>query len=314
MNTNSFLSNEYIFMDLNGNPLAYNPQEQIKLANQSFGTIDYRAMHPSTHTGIVELWGGRDRQEDRIIVREVADFYQLTEPERKKVIIDTIKILQTHITEKNVHGGSTLCLTILNQNKIYTASVGDSNAFLAVIDSNGKVNPFFRLNRILHHPNEPSEIKRIPSEYIRYQRLNGMLALSRAMGDNSFERFGLLHEPSEIYVDEINIPKNGKALVINACDGLTEDDCLKENDIIKLIEDNKEEAFDSLAVKLAKAAYDNGSGDNISVLITALEPESIKTKYLMIFDGHSGDAVSEFLYQEFDQVFNTEIKSYLKGQ
>lgn len=299
---------EFIFMDLDGNIIHRDPREQIKRANHQAETIDYRAIHTITDTGIVELWGLRDRQEDRVVVGEVNDFDKLTDERRKYIMEATIRKLQSAITNKHIHGGSTLCLVILYKQTIYTASVGDSNAFVAVLNAKGHIKTFFRLNRTLHHPDEPSETLRLAPENVHFGRLGGMLALSRAIGDNAFERFGLLHEPSEIYVDHLDIPHDGQAIVINACDGLTEADCLNEKKIKRIIKENRTESSDVLALILAESAYENGSEDNISVLVTRVTPQSDKTKFLAVFDGHSGDAVSEYLFQHFEKILNHEIK------
>lgn len=299
---------EFIFMDLDGNVIHRDPRKQIKQANHLAKTIDYRAIHTITDTGLVELWGLRDRQEDRVVVGEINDFDKLTDEQRKYIMEATIQKLQSAITDKHIRGGSTLCLVMLYKQTIYTASVGDSNAFVAVLNAKGHIKTFFRLNRTLHHPDEPSETMRLAPENVHFGRLGGMLALSRAIGDNAFERFGLLHEPSEIYVDHLDIPHGGQAIVINACDGLTEADCLTEKDIQRIIKENQKESIDVLALKLAVGAYESGSEDNISVLVTRVTPQSDKTKFLAVFDGHCGDAVSEYLFQNFEKVLNHAIK------
>lgn len=301
-------NSEYIFMDLEGNPLNFNPQDKIRnLYEKTENTIDYRAYHPETHTGIVELWGMRNHQEDRVAIGRLKRFADLTEIQRKKTISSTIKNLQNLITKKHLISGSTLCITIICGNKVYTASVGDSTAFLTVLDEQSDVIQYLRLNRILHNPTQEDEEKRLNQNYIRHGRLAGRLALSRALGDNDFEPYGLLHEPEQIYVDDVIIPKNGSAIIINACDGLTEGDCLDNEDIKKIIKANYNKRSDYIAVELATAAYENGSTDNISVLVSPIHPEDKHAKFLAVFDGHGGDEVSELLFQNVANSFDVEI-------
>ena len=139
---------------------------------------------------------------------------------------------------------STACTVVIKENKIYTSNLGDSVAYLCEIDENGKTKPT-SLNKKLDKPNETSEIQRIqnfleqkkpkPSQEEIDEIINTMsnkdnprlggskgIALTAALGDLGYDQFGIKHVPDQIDVAEINIPKNGKAFVIVACDGLTE--------------------------------------------------------------------------------------------
>ncbi len=304
-----------IYMDLEGNPLPFHPDDQIQVSNfKKNAKFDYTAIHPLTKTAIVQLWGKRFKQEDRICIGRFNNFNKLNESQRKHVLLNTIKKLQEQITKKDLVGGSTLCGAILTGNKIYTANVGDSLAYLAILDHQGQMFKFYRLNRILHTPTQEKEARRIPDENIYSGRLAGRLALSRAIGDNDFEQYGLLHEPDEIYVDEYKIPTKGHGFVIVASDGLTEGECLTEELLINLIQDTYLESTEVIASKLAVEAYLNGSTDNISVLIAPLHSTSTGAEYAAVFDGHGGDDVSEYLYQKFDDILKNEIHLSLADQ
>lgn len=312
----------------------YDVYKQVKLSELK---IDYQAFDAQTRTGIAEKWGWRDTQEDRVVVDQLNEYADLSEGQRHAVLRTVVDALQLYIKAENLKGGSTLCAVLLCGNQIYTANVGDSMAFLVIAEKDGSITEFRRLNKVLHNPGRPEEkarleaegfevdIKRIRTDRgdIIISRLGEFgLALSRSLGDTMYEVIGLSHEP-DVYFDNIIIPKNGIALIINACDGLTEGNSLKENDIKKIISNKLKEAKnyarfkpEKLAAALAEGAYregkkELGSTDNISVIVTVAEPlakEPTKSvKYCCVFDGHGGDEVSDYLYRHFHRVLNNCI-------
>lgn len=284
--------------------------------------MNTRYLDHKTQTAVEELQGERYDQEDRFSVNNINGFEWLSDRERQEILRELVEALQDGIREEQVKGGSTLCSVVLCGNRIYTVNVGDSTAFLVVISKEGKVIEFKRLNKI-HNMDEPEEREYVKSRgygnHIGQARGKYVLALeisdkeslsvvlSRAMGDLSFEKRGITHKP-DIYVDEVNIPIGGKAIVIDACDGLTEDNCLSEDDIKKIIEKvygEKKSNFEArLSSLLARAALKMGSQDNISVIVTQVEPDTKQAKYVAIFDGHSGDSASEYLSKHFDRMLH----------
>lgn len=79
--------------------------------------------------------------------------------------------------------GSTAVTVLIKDNKLYCANAGDSRAVACV---NGRVDVL----SLDHKPNSETEKKRIceAGGFVEYNRVNGSLALSRALGDFVFKR------------------------------------------------------------------------------------------------------------------------------
>lgn len=84
---------------------------------------------------------------------------------------------------RDVMSGSTCVSVIIRDGKLYCANAGDSRAIAGV---NGKIEVLSKD----HKPNNESELKRIceGGGYVEFNRVNGNLALSRALGDFVFKR------------------------------------------------------------------------------------------------------------------------------
>lgn len=79
--------------------------------------------------------------------------------------------------------GSTAVTVLIKDNKLYCANAGDSRAVACV---NGRID----ILSLDHKPNSEKEKKRIceGGGFVEYNRVNGSLALSRALGDFVFKR------------------------------------------------------------------------------------------------------------------------------
>lgn len=309
------------FMDLSGKEIE-NPRSAIYDMNRSIlrKKINYQGFQPSTQIGIVELWGRRNEQEDRIAAGELLGFDELTEVERLTALEKAVVNLQDIITQLNLgHQGSTFCSTVLLNNQVYTTNLGDGTAFLCIIDSQAEVS--LELLNTRHNPDEPSEFERLKRNKIRIinNRLAGSLAVSRALGDQSYEQFGLTHIP-EINRKQIEIPKEGRAFIINACDGLTESDpnyYSKRITLLKeIIRDNYKKTPNEIATSLALAVLDADVsedypnlkvGDNISVMVVPVDVKNNIAIYMLVCDGHGGDAVADAATQLYEAVITHQI-------
>ena len=291
--------------------------------NASTKIHSYAGHTAACRIGFAELHGRREYQEDRIVFGFVPDFKVLSKSQKLSVLNQTIMKLTAIIASHEMpRTGSTLCLIVTDENYIYTVNVGDSTAYLAVLNADDESIQFKRLNQHLHQPTEPLERMRLEEAgkqgFIHYKRLMG-LALSRSMGDTDLEPFGLIHTP-DIYTDEIIMPEKGKAFALIACDGLTEGNCLAEHkeigieSIEQLMEANAKNSLEDIASILTHEAFDKGSTDNISVLITNIENRMTPPKYMAVFDGHGGVACADLLRKNFHTVFVDEINHALKEE
>jgi len=141
---------------------------------------------------------------------------------------------------------------------LYTANVGDSRAVLY----RGK--QAIRLSYD-HKGSDPLEQQRVRDAggFIMNERVNGMLAITRALGDSEMKEYVAGHPyTTETVLDERD------ALLILACDGLW--DVCEDQQAAELIAeiDDPQKAADVLV----QYALDNDSYDNISVLVIRLAP------------------------------------------
>lgn len=92
-------------------------------------------------------------------------------------------VMLTEESLKNEQAGSTAVTILIKDNKLYCANVGDSRAIASI---NGKVEEL----SLDHKPGNEIELKRITEAggWVDCNRVNGNLALSRALGDFGFKR------------------------------------------------------------------------------------------------------------------------------
>lgn len=160
--------------------------------------------------------------------------------------------------------GSTAVSALIYNNTIYVANVGDSRAVLC---SNGKA---VELSSD-HKPNRVDEHNRIINlggEVVWHGcwRVQGVLALSRAMGDKKLAPY-VIAEPEIVTHTIIN--KNDEFLIL-ACDGVW--DVLTNQEAVEIVkrELNLTKNPETAAKILVQKAYDSGSADNISAMIVIL--------------------------------------------
>lgn len=306
-----------------------NPNEYItgKIVNSeephNAEKLNYIAYDSENNIGLAQIWGMREALEDREAAGTVHQLaYQFNETDWKIVLTKTIRALEQKIQERNQ--GSCLLLTLVHKDTLITANLGDSTAYLVVVNENNATT--VRLNKILHRPTTSEEYERlkkfaeehevdineiIPTECegilrIYNNKLGGKLAISGAIGDNEFDDFGLRHNP-DIYYKKISLPKGAKAFVITACDGLTEPADM-EKKIGKLVAEYKDNRVDEIAERLVLAALNEGSRDNISVIITPIDLADERVKYTGLFDGHGGDRVADELHKHIHAELNNQVE------
>lgn len=115
--------------------------------------------------------------------------------------------------------GSTAVVVLIKDNRLYCANAGDSRA-IASVDGHLDVLSFD------HKPTNEKERERISSAggYVEYNRVNGYLALSRALGDFGLKRNTQILPTEQMVtaypdVEERELSESWDFLVI-ACDGI----------------------------------------------------------------------------------------------
>ncbi|KAE8225873.1 hypothetical protein CF319_g1449 [Tilletia indica] len=136
---------------------------------------------------------------------------------------------------------------------LYTGNVGDARAVLC------RAGEAVRLTYD-HKGSDPQETERIQGAggYVMNNRVNGVLAVTRSLGDSSMKDF-VLGAP---YTTETTLEADDTFLIV-ACDGLW--DVAEDQEAVDLIKDvtDPQEASEVLL----KHALDNFSTDNISVMV-----------------------------------------------
>jgi len=200
---------------------------------------------------------------------------------------DAFVELDEKFLEKRVDDGSTACVAHVSSNgKLYVANVGDSRAI--VVCDDGSVVEMSQD----HKPDLPQEKKRIEAAYhdveiitdifegkrIKIARVDGMLAVSRAIGDGSLKDMMEPEKCAVTCVPEVRSlvldPAKHRFLVI-ACDGIW--DMYSNKDVATIVSGElggkKQVTADELtrvSELVVKGSIDKGSGDNCTVVLVAL--------------------------------------------
>jgi len=176
----------------------------------------------------------------------------------KKAFVDT----DNEIGAQNIHiAGTTVAVALIKSDEagvktLYTANCGDARIVLA---ENGTG---VRVSRD-HKPSDPSENQRIQAAggFVILQRVNGILAVARSLGDRSLKDF-VTGEPDTF---ETKLTDAHTHLII-ACDGLW--DVISDNDAVNIV--SKYESSQEASKALLDAALAAGSTDNISIMVLKL--------------------------------------------
>lgn len=137
---------------------------------------------------------------------------------------------------------------------VYIANLGDTRA---VLSKNGIAE---RMSYD-HRATDPLEVERVKSGggIVLDNRVGGSLAITRAFGDHSLKRDGVIAKP---YIKKHILRSSDKYLIV-ASDGVW--DSMEDQDAVNYCRDE----FNSkeIAQAIVKGAIDKGSKDNTSCLI-----------------------------------------------
>jgi len=174
--------------------------------------------------------------------------------------------------KESVTGGTTAIVALFQKDRCFIANAGDSRAVLC---KDGKA---YRLSKD-HKPEDPVEESRIVKaggSVLKINntklgktigRVNGMLAVSRALGDIFLQPY----VSSEPEVKRVVVNSSKNQLLILACDGLW--DVLSDEDAVGIA--SSEIDPEKAAIKLRDTALNKLSTDNISVVVIRLPPGDV---------------------------------------
>lgn len=135
-------------------------------------------------------------------------------------------------TMENDDAGCTANVVLITKDTIYCANSGDSRAVLC---EDGKAVPL----SFDHKPDNEGEKKRIEAAdgFVQFSRTNGVLSLSRAIGDFDYKTNDKLGPEKQIitaFPDVSQTPITEKTeFIITACDGIW--DCLSNEEAVDRI-------------------------------------------------------------------------------
>ncbi|KAF8672122.1 PP2C protein [Rhizoctonia solani] len=172
--------------------------------------------------------------------------------------------------------GCTAVAALLTENKILVANAGDSRSVMSV---KGVVKEL----SFDHKPQNPSETARITAAggYVEFNRVNGNLALSRAIGDFEFKQNYAIQPEQQIVTSNPDITEHDitdeDEFIILACDGIW--DCLTSQQVVdcvrRLAAEKKSlgEICETIMDRCVAPDSDIGAGigcDNMTIMVVAI--------------------------------------------
>lgn len=150
----------------------------------------------------------------------------------KQGFLDLDSEMLVDVDLKNELCGSTAITILIKENRLYCANAGDSRAIASV---GGKV----EVLSLDHKPNHDTEYQRITAAggWVEFNRVNGKLALSRALGDFSYKQNSKKSPEDQIVtaypdVEVRDITEDWEFLIL-ACDGIW--DVMTNEDVVGFV-------------------------------------------------------------------------------
>ena len=167
--------------------------------------------------------------------------------------------VDAHLVEKAIKSGTTAANLYIIGDRFLAANAGDTRIII------GTRKGFSSLTKD-HKPDLPEERARIESlggRVLSYgaPRVEGVLAMSRSLGDTSLKPF----VSSEPRIVEGHLGKENDYAVL-ACDGVW--DVLTNDDVMQIARAANDPS--RISEEISKKAIDHGSTDNITVIILDL--------------------------------------------
>lgn len=272
--------------------------------------------------GFHKLQNERSSQEDALVFETfcpeelVSKGKVLTPQEIAHRLWTTYRLLDKEFIIQPFEAGTTASTTLYDgHGNLITATLADSASFVAIYNKKGEAIAVTRLNSLTHTPNDLEEKQRIEESGGKIYKENGMsrvegsLAISRAIGDSSFKKVGVCSQANIDIINLDNLIKNagipydevGLIQLISCSDGFTDGaaDRTKKAQETFLLEELKkfngiEISEEALAIYLVNTAQQKGSVDNISVAVKTLTKDSAPC-LVGIYDGHAGDEASAYV-------------------
>lgn len=212
--------------------------------------------------GLFELFDGHGGRLAAIVAalhlhEYLADALEENEENPSECLLHAFCDTNQAMIRDGVSDGTTALVVYIRGRALYCANCGDTRAVL----SRGGVAIRLSLDHVPSLPEEADRIERSGGFVSMDNRVNGVLAVSRALGD-VFLQPAVTPEPT---IREI-VLEDGDELLILACDGLW--DVVRDQQAVDIALQHRNAL--SAATCLRDAAFARGSEDNISVIVVQL--------------------------------------------
>lgn len=273
-----------------------------------------------------ETQGHRPRQEDQFLAMQTQG---KKSPEDVRDFLTSIfkktaaEIEKEGASKSAQHVGSTanvvyICNLDEKKKSIITANAGDSRAVLITVDKSGNA----KAERLScdHTPSDKRERARISNAggMVREKRLcydNGKPNISVSRGFGDLDTKGVSAEP-EISHKEITMQDGCKYYLVQTCDGMFEH--LHEGNLAAITKDlvkksnDKAVSSETLAKAFVCAAFNSGSGDNITCNVAEITKEQTNDVVIGVFDGHGGAEVAKFAKSAMETYIGKGLDAVVK--
>lgn len=183
---------------------------------------------------------------------------------------EQLRLLPEVIAGEDKSGSTAICALISPQH-IFLGNCGDSRG---IMSRSGRV----ELSTFDHKPTNPIEKERIQNAggSVMIQRVNGSLAVSRALGDFEYKNVPdrgpceqLVSPEPEVFIGERN--RETDEFLILACDGIW--DVMTNEELCDFVRDRMQITDDLEAICncVVDTCLSKGSRDNMSIVIAAFE-------------------------------------------
>eukprot|EP01103_Thecamoeba_quadrilineata_P002782 TRINITY_DN1266_c1_g2_i1.p1 TRINITY_DN1266_c1_g2~~TRINITY_DN1266_c1_g2_i1.p1 ORF type:complete len:531 (+),score=137.07 TRINITY_DN1266_c1_g2_i1:191-1594(+) len=247
------------------------PQD-LKMDSTSIKLPQFLAQNVGDYIGLFDGHGGHEAsafaaQHFHRILLDSLNLQHDIESAISHSFITADKILYEHFRKKSnwmdeetkACCGTAVLILLIVKSVIYAANLGDSRAVLC---SKGKVKRLTEDHKPLEKE-EQTRIKKAGGVVLSNGRVNGLLSVSRAIGDFHLKPFGVSATPS---LSSRFITPDDEFIIL-ACDGLW--DVISEETAIEVVKIEGKDPYRS-SVRLRDMAYLRGSSDNITVIVIVL--------------------------------------------
>ncbi|PFH31330.1 protein phosphatase 2C domain-containing protein [Besnoitia besnoiti] len=195
---------------------------------------------------------------------------------------------------------------------LHVVNIGDSRAVLATPDE------YYEMTKD-HSPNDDNERKRIEEAGSTVTsvrgvfRIDGVITLSRALGDFDFKQPSANGATAMVSIPDIRyFYATYNDVIVLFCDGVTEPATVDWSTVAQTARTVLSQTRDVVqtATSVAHLAYNEGSEDNISVIVTQLLPQPQDAAAKLLAQAWQGETPKTLLEEDCSNRLETEKNNF----